>query len=174
MHPGNSGPGLTGWRSLVDVADAPEGRAAEDSDGLTTEERDDYAERFKAAVGADLTAAELSDLRADAAAGREGVIDGEGAAEPAAGAAPHSSTDNRFPAACSRLSKTISRPARSCPIDKSRATSRAEGMTVILLDRRPQLTLIGTGVRPTRNTDPNLPPGRVTGRLPCCTNTAAT
>jgi hypothetical protein len=70
MHPGNSGQGLTGLRSLVDVADAPEGRAAEDSDGLTTEERDDYAERFKAAVGGDLTAAELSDLRADAAAGR--------------------------------------------------------------------------------------------------------
>jgi hypothetical protein len=70
MHPGNPGQDLTGLRSLVDVADAPEGPPAEESDGLTAEERDDYAERFKASVGGDLTTAELSDLQADVAAGR--------------------------------------------------------------------------------------------------------
>jgi hypothetical protein len=70
MHPSDSGHGLVELRSLVDVADAPEGHSAEESDGLTDEERDDFAESFKAAVGASLTVAELSALRADAAAGR--------------------------------------------------------------------------------------------------------
>lgn len=56
-------------RSLVDVAYAREG-ASEESDGLTAEERDDYAEHFKTTVGSNLTAAELSDLQADAASGR--------------------------------------------------------------------------------------------------------
>jgi hypothetical protein len=37
---------------------------------LTAEERADYAEHFKATVGGTLTAAELSDLRSDAAAGQ--------------------------------------------------------------------------------------------------------
>lgn len=69
-RPSDSGQGPIELRSLVDMADAPEGRPAEESDGLTAEERDDYAERFKAAVGAPLTAAELPALRADAAAGR--------------------------------------------------------------------------------------------------------
>jgi hypothetical protein len=70
VHPGRPGRDFAGLRSLVDVADTPEGPPAEGSDGLTAEERDDYSERFKAAVGGNLTAAELSDLRADAAAGR--------------------------------------------------------------------------------------------------------
>jgi hypothetical protein len=52
------------------VAYAPEGPAADESDGLTDEERADYAEHFKATVGGNLSAAELSDLRSDAAAGQ--------------------------------------------------------------------------------------------------------
>lgn len=70
IHPRHSGPELTGLGSLVDVTDATEGPLTKDSDGLTAEERDEYAEGFKATVGGDLTAAELSDLRSDAAARR--------------------------------------------------------------------------------------------------------
>lgn len=54
----------------VDVVYIPEFHPGDESDGLTAEERDDYAASFNAGVGADLTSAELSDLRADVAAGR--------------------------------------------------------------------------------------------------------
>jgi hypothetical protein len=56
--------------SLIDAVDVPESRPGDESDGLTAEERDKYAASFNAGVGADLTPAELSDLRADVAAGR--------------------------------------------------------------------------------------------------------
>lgn len=55
-------------QALVDVV--PEVVSGNESDGLTADERDEYAARFKAGVGADLTATELSSLRADGAAGR--------------------------------------------------------------------------------------------------------
>jgi hypothetical protein len=58
------------WSSALIDVEAPEGRLGEESDGLTDEERAEYAERFNTTVGADLTAGELSALRADAAAGR--------------------------------------------------------------------------------------------------------
>jgi antitoxin component of MazEF toxin-antitoxin module len=70
MRSRTSGQDLLELRLLVDVADAPDGPAAEESDGLTPEERDEYAEQFRATVGSDLTAAELSDLQSVAAAGR--------------------------------------------------------------------------------------------------------
>jgi hypothetical protein len=70
ISPDGSVQELAGLRTLVDVTDALERRLAEESDGLTAEARDDYAARFKAGVGGDLTAAELADLRADALAGR--------------------------------------------------------------------------------------------------------
>lgn len=70
LHPDHSGGGLPGLRSLVDVADALEEPYAEESDGLTVEQRDEHAERFKAGVGGNLTEAELSDLLADVAKGR--------------------------------------------------------------------------------------------------------
>jgi hypothetical protein len=58
------------WSSALIDVEAPEGRLGEESDGLTDEERAEYAERFNTTVGADLTAGELSALRADAATGR--------------------------------------------------------------------------------------------------------
>jgi hypothetical protein len=69
VHPGEQQRGPGGLRSFVDVADASDGVPAEESDGLTDEEREDYAGRFNASVGGDLTATELSGLQADAAAG---------------------------------------------------------------------------------------------------------
>jgi hypothetical protein len=69
MRSGGSEQERTLLSALVDV-EAREGRLGEESDGLTDEERAEYAERFNATVGADLTGGELSALRADAAAGR--------------------------------------------------------------------------------------------------------
>jgi hypothetical protein len=66
VQPGPPEP--VGLSALVDVETA-EG-LGDESDGLTDEERTEYAKRFNATVGADLTAEELSDLRADVAAGR--------------------------------------------------------------------------------------------------------
>jgi hypothetical protein len=57
-------------KSRVDAAGDSQGSRANESDGLTDEDRDEHAERFRAAVGGSLTIEELSDLRADAAAGR--------------------------------------------------------------------------------------------------------
>jgi hypothetical protein len=57
-------------KSRVDAAAVFLGPRADESDGLTDEERDEHAERFRAAVGGSLTSEELSDLGADAAAGR--------------------------------------------------------------------------------------------------------
>lgn len=59
----------SGLGVLIDV-EAPEGRLGEEPDGLTDEERAEYAEHFNATIGADLTTEELVDLRADVAAGR--------------------------------------------------------------------------------------------------------
>jgi hypothetical protein len=56
--------------SLLDTADVYRGPRADDSDGLTDEDRDDHAERFRAAVGGNLSTEDVSDLRADATAGR--------------------------------------------------------------------------------------------------------
>jgi hypothetical protein len=58
---------LAGWlNAFVDVA------RSEDigSDGLTDEERAEYAAQFSATIGADLTTEEIADLRAALAAGR--------------------------------------------------------------------------------------------------------
>ena len=57
-------------KSRVDMAGVSLGSHAGESDGLTVEDRDEHAEHFMAAVGGRLTPEELSDLRADAAAGR--------------------------------------------------------------------------------------------------------
>lgn len=57
-------------KSRVDAAGFPLGSRADESDGLTDEDRDEHAEHFRAGVGGSLTPEELSDLRADAAAGR--------------------------------------------------------------------------------------------------------
>ena len=49
---------------------APASDLAERADGLTAEERAEYATQFRSTIGADLTANEISDLRGDLAAGR--------------------------------------------------------------------------------------------------------
>lgn len=56
--------------SFVDAVEVPESHPGSESDGLTPEERDDYATSFNTGVGASLSPAELSDLRADVAADR--------------------------------------------------------------------------------------------------------
>jgi hypothetical protein len=57
-----------GLMSLVDVD--PMGRLGEGSDGLTGEERAEYAQQFRTTVGADLSADDLEELKADATAER--------------------------------------------------------------------------------------------------------
>lgn len=58
-----------GLLSLGDV-DPAAGRPGEKSDGLNDEERAEYAARFQATVGADLSAEDMEDLRVAAAAGQ--------------------------------------------------------------------------------------------------------